>query len=313
MDSLRFIRRLTKGAYRATRIFVHFLGVLVILGVVAFVFLRIYGVPEPLLREILRHVNAAGIPVEVDGITLTLRGWRADGVRYYSANPDDLKPIYTAEQVSFSVRNSRPEGAGPEGWNVDVKAVGVAIDPSVEWGMEIPEESPSRRVGQVEATLGFRPDRIVLSNGKMDWLGSRFEVAGTVFKKETKPGAAAPARKQKTLLPVFITRQRFQTLESRLAMLSLPNGATIKIGFEVDTANYSASWVDLAIDAEEVGFRGLGFSKLEIVGSYTYPKIHLEHAALFQGKHSVRLVGDYNLDSREVAGSLYNSITSNQP
>jgi len=101
MDFHRFIRRLTKGAYRVTQGFVRFLGVLVILGVVAFVFLRTHGVPGPLLREILRHVNAAGIPVEVDGITLTLRGWRADGVRYYSANPDDLNPIYTAGQVSF--------------------------------------------------------------------------------------------------------------------------------------------------------------------------------------------------------------------
>jgi len=205
------------------------------------------------------------------------------------------------------------EGTGSEGWNVDVEAVEVGIDPSVEWGVEIPEDSPVRRVEQVEVTLGFRPDRVVLSNGKMDWLGSRFEVDGTIFKKEKKPGAEEPARKQKTLLPVFITKQQFQTLENRMGMLSLPNGATIKIDFEVDTANYSASWVDLAVGAKDVAFKGLGFSKLEIVGSYTYPAIHLEHAALFQGKHSVRLVGDYSLASKEVAGSLYNSITSNQP
>ena len=312
MNPLHFSRRLAKGAYRTTRVSVFLLSVLATLAVVAFIFLRVYGVPEPLLREAVRRVNAAGIPVEVDGITLTLYGWRADHVRYYSANPDDLEPLFMARQVFFSARNSRLGEAGTNAWNLDVKAVGIGMNPSVEWGVAIPQSSPCRQVEQIEVSLGFLPDRIVLSHGKMDWLGSRFNVDGTILKGERTTGPA-PARKQKTLFPVFITEQQFQTFENRLKMLSLPNGAAVDIDFSIDTTNYSASRVDLAVNAEEAEFRGVGFSKVEIAGSYAYPTIQIERAALFQGKQSAQLTGEYNLDSKKVEGSLYNSITSNQP
>jgi len=311
MNPAHFSRRLAKGVYRTTRIFVCILSVFAILAIIAFVFLRVYGVPGPLLREAVRRVNVAGIPVEVDGITLTLTGWRADDVRYYSANPDDLEPLFLAKQVFFSVRNSKQRGAVSDVWNLEVKAVGVGVNPSVEWGVAIPGSSPSRQVEQIEVALEFLPDRIVLSQGKMDWLGSRFNVAGTILKGERKTDPA-PARKQKTLSPVFITEQQFQTFETRLKMLSLPNGATVELDFYIDTSNYSASRVDLTVNAEEVEFCGVGFSKVEIAGSYAYPTIQLERAALFQGKQSVQLDGEYNLDSKEVEGSLYNSITSNQ-
>lgn len=85
-----------KGVYRTTRIVVVGVSFFLILCAVTFIFLRIYGVPGPLLREAMRRVNAAGIPVAVDGITLTLHGWRADQVRYFSTNPDDLEPLLTA-------------------------------------------------------------------------------------------------------------------------------------------------------------------------------------------------------------------------
>jgi len=286
-------------------------SILAVLVVIIFIFLRTLGVPGPLLREAMRRVNASGIPVEMEGITLTLHGWRADHVRYYSANPDDLEPLFLARQVFFSARNSKLRGAGSTVWNVDVKAVGLSVNPSVEWGVEIPRSSPCRQVEQIEVSLGFLTDRIVLSHGKMDWLGSRLNVNGTILKGEGKAGPA-PARKQKTLSPVFITEQQFQAFEERLEMLSLPNGAIVDIDFSIDTADYSASRADLAVNAEEVEFRGIGFSKAEIAGAYAYPTIQIERAGLFQGKQSVQLNGEYNLDSKEVEGSLYNSITSNQ-
>lgn len=299
---------MAKGVYRTTRVFVFLLSALAAVAVVVFVFLRVFGVPGPLLREAMRRVNVAGIPVEVDGITLTLHGWRADHVCYYSANPDDLEPLFLARQVFFSARSSRLGEAEPNAWNLDVKVVGVGVNPSVEWGVAIPEGSPSRQIELIEASLEFLPDRIVISQGKMGWLGSCFNLDGTILKK----GTSAPARNQKTLFPVSKTEQQFHAFEERLKMLSLPKGATVDIGFFIDTTDYSASRVDLAVNAEEVEFRGGAFSKAEIVGSYSYPTIQIERAGLFQDKQSIQLSGEYNLDSKMVEGSLYNSITSSQ-
>ncbi len=311
MNPSHFSRRLAKGVYRTIRIVVFVLAGFAVSAVITFVFLRVYGVPGPLLREAVRRVNAAGIPVEVGGITLTLTGWRADDVRYYSANPDDLEPLFLARQVFFSTRNGKRRGAASDVLNLEVKMVGIGVNPSVEWGVSIPGSSPCRQVEQIEVSLVFLPDRIVLSRGKMDWLGSRFNVDGMILKGKTTTGPA-PSRKQKALFPVFITEQQFQTFENRLKMLSLPNGATVDINFSIDTTNYSASRVDLAVNAEEAEFRGIRFSTVEIAGSYAYPTIQLERTGLFQDKQSVQLSGEYNLDSRNAEGSLYNSITSNQ-
>ena len=315
MNPPHFSRRVAKGLYRVCRTFVHFLGILAVLAIVVFVFLRIHGVPGPLLREVMRHVNAAGIPVQMDGVILTLSGWRADGVRYYSANPDDLEPLFESRQVFFSAQTSTPKDADSKVWNVEVEAVGVGMNPSVEWGVAIPRNHPSRKVEKIKVSLEFLSDRIVLSDGKMDWLGSRFNVNGTILKRKKRPGEVPdkpPVHVQDTVLPVLIDEAQFQTLEKRLEMVSLPNGTTVDIDFKIDTADYSASRVDLSINAEEVGFRGVGFSRAEIVGSYAYPQIKVERAGLFQDNQSVQLSGEYDLDSKEVGGSLYNSITSNR-
>ncbi|MEN7973356.1 MAG: AsmA-like C-terminal region-containing protein [Verrucomicrobiota bacterium] len=296
--------------YWVTRIFVGLLLTLAVLAVVAFIFLRTYGVPDPLLREAVRRVNAAGIPVAVDGIILTLGGWRADDVRYYSANPDDLDPVFQARHVYFSMQKSGP-GEEPVAWNVDIKAVGVGMTPSVEWGISIPRESPSRQVEEIEVSVQFLPDRIIVSQGKMEWLGARFNVAGTLLKGERE--AIESARKQKTFLPRPVTEEQFRSFETWLKRLSLPAGAAVDIGFSIDIADYSSSRVDLAVNAGQVGFDGVVFSKAEIAGSYAYPAIHLERAGLFQGKQSLQLSGEYDLESKEAKGEVYNSITSNHP
>lgn len=312
MNPAHISRRLAKGAYRTTRFFVGLLSVLAILAVGVFVFLRIYGVPSPLLREVMRRVNVAGIPVQVEKITLTLHGWRADRVCYYSANPDDLEPLFVADKVYFSVRNSRMrETLGSDAWSVDVKAVEVGINPSVEWGVSTPRESPFRHVKQLEASLGFLPDRVLVSQGSIIWHGSsvNVNVNGTILKQQPRT-VPAPPRKQYTLFPTHITEQRFHDFNDQLNMLLLPKGAVVDIGFFIDAFDYSASRVDLSINAEELELKGVGFTGVKITGSYAYPLIKAERMTLLRGSQSIQLSGEYNLTTKEWKGGLSNSITS---
>lgn len=307
-------RLMVARTYRIVRIFVRLIVVLVMLGLIAFIYLRLQGVPGPMLREVMHRANEAGVPVEVESIILTLRGWRADHVRYYSSHPDDLEPIFKARTVFFSMQ--RHDGRRPrsEGVNIEVKALGVGMTPSVEWGVGIPEGSGSRHVEQIEAVLSFRSDRMVLSEGRMEWLGSLFNVNGTILKRKgavrPPPSSAQPPVQQDTVLPVLVTSEQFKKLEDRLKMLSLPSGATVDLDFEVDVANYAASWVNFTAQADDLAFRNVGFTKAEIVGSYAYPAFRLERAALFQDKQSLQLDGEYDFGSKQIKGSLYNSITS---
>jgi len=296
-------RHLVAWTYRMVRIVVRLVFVLVLLALVLFVYLRIQGVPGPLLREIMRRANEAGIPVSVEGITLTLGGWRADHVCYYSNHPDDLEPVFQAKSVFFSAqRNGVAEGV-----DVEVVAEGVTMAPSLDWGVAIPEGSTARRVGRVEVVLGFKPDRVVLSDGAMEWLGCRFNINGTILKR-----TGAPPERQPTVFPVQVNAAQFQMLEDRLEMVSLPTGATIDIDFKVDTADYSKSRLDFAVQAKKPAFRNVGFSAAEIAGSYAYPELRLERAALFDGKQSMQVSGVYSFESRQIKGTVYNSISSNR-
>ncbi len=281
-----------------------FVGVVLFLLAAAFLFLRIYGIPGPVLRDVVRRANAAGIPVTVDRITLTLNGWRADNVSYYSLHPDDLEPLFHSDHVFFSVRNSKAPDAASEGWNVDVLAKGLDMNPSVTWGVNIPEGSASRHADLLAVSLGFRPDRVVLSNGTMQWLGSRFTVNGTILKGKHL--------KRKKELPVFVNAQQFQTLEDRLDAISLPQGATVDIDFHIDMADFSANRVNFSIKAEHPSVRGIVFSEAELSGDYAYPKLQIHRAGLSRGKDSFWLKGSYDFGSKLVEGGLENSFSDNE-
>ena len=298
-------RHMIAWIYRVVRILVRLIFVLVILGLLLFIYLRVQGVPGPLLREVTRRANEAGIPVSVEGITLTLNGWRADHVRYYSNHPDDLDPMFESEQVFFSVMKKGKS----KSLKVEVKAVGVRVAPSVEWGISIPADSRSREIEHAEVILDFRPEGVVLSDGRLEWLGSKFKINGIILKETQEPRVPSS---QSTVSPVLVTAAQFQMLEDRLKMLSLPTGATIDITFEVDSGNYAASRLNFSAHAEGLAFRAIEFSGAKVSGNYVYPLLRLEQASLFVGKQSVQLSGEYNMKTQKVEGTLFNSITSNR-
>jgi len=305
MKKATLIQRCSWCGYGLVRALVRTMAVLSMLLVLAFVFLRLYGVPGPLLREAVRRANAAGIPVDIGSITLTLRGWRADHVSFYSKHPDDLMPILEADSLFFARRES--DDVGSKGWTFDVEAVGILVNPSVEWGVRIPDGNASRRVERVRASLGFLPNRIELSNGEISWLGSRIHLDGVILNLDEKPTPEHP-----TLLPVILTEERFQALENRLKMLSFWDGATVDISFSVDAGDYAASWVDFSARAEAFSFREINFSEVEVSGRYAYPDVLLHRASLSLGHQIALLSGGYNLETKQLQGALKNTIVSPQ-
>jgi len=282
-----------------------------ILLVAAFVYLRIYGVPKPVLQEVVRRVNASGIPVEIEDMTLTLRGWRADRVKYYSRHPDDLEAILDIDRIFFTARTV-PWHEGISEWHVDVRAEGIRLHPSVEWGIELPAESPSKYIEQMDVSVYIRPDQVQIMNGRLKWLGSRVQLNGTVVKLSGQPKPAEEAWTQDTVSPIHFTQQQFQHLENRLKALSMPGGAEVDIDFLIDMNNYSANRVDFSVQTQELVWRDFPFSKAEMTGRYAYPTLQLQRVALFQDQLSVALKGAYNLESKSVQGSLFNTLKSRE-
>jgi hypothetical protein len=301
--------------YTAVQLLVRLFCLFVFILICAFIFLRLYGMPDPLLRELVKRANLAGIPVDVEHVALTLRGWRASNVRYYSKHPDDLEPIFHAKEVLLAKRIAL-DSASEQGWIFDLKAIGISLSPSVEWGIEIPPESEFRTVDQADLSLGFLSDRIEVSQGNLTWMGTRIHVEGTVLRSD-KEGKTAPAtdsrlpvKKQETVLPVYVNAKQFQALEERLKVIRIGGGADVDIGFSIDTANYADSRILFDFRASDISVRDVGFSFAELNGSYEYPTVVLEKAVLSHENQLIRLEGAYDLESEKVQGEVFNGITS---
>ena len=305
---------MTKKTYAAVRLLVQLFSLCIVILVCAFVFLRLYGVPEPLLREMIKRANRAGIPVDIEHVALTLKGWHASNVRYYSKHPDDLEAVFHAQEVLFTRRVPVDAGSA-HGLHFDIKAMGISLNPSVVLGVDIPDESLSRTVEQADLALDFYPDRIE-SKGAVNWSGARIQVHGTVLKstldEEGPPvrQARKPVKKQRTVLPMYISEQQFQILEDRLKSIQLRKGADIEIGFFVNMNNNAENRLSFDFSAVDTSVRGIDFSLTSVTGNYVYPKVEIEKISLSHEAQSIRLEGSYDLETKELQGELHNGITT---
>lgn len=304
-----FSQRLGGRSYTLVRVLVRLLAVVLILGMCAFVFLRVHGVPGPLLREAVRRFNAAGVPIDVESVRLTFRGWRATDFRYYSRHPDDLKPIIHANEVLFK-RVLLPGNTSSDRSAFNVTAKGIVVTPSVEWGIEFPPDSTLRMIDSAEVAVSFLPDRIRLSDGTLNWLGLEFHVAGVFLKKaliaektHAESGAQSPTL---SLVSLNTTRK----VERWLKSLELNGAADVDIEFVLDAGNLAASTLACSALINDFVFRDVAFSRADLAIQYTYPRVLLQQASLYKDNQLLRVEGSYALDTQLAQVSASNQILS---
>jgi len=313
-----FNKRVVRIAYTVMHKLVRCLSVVAVLLVCAFVFLRVYGVPKPILQMVVERVNAAGIPIHIEALSLTLRGWQADGVSYYSRHPDDLDPLFQAGEVLFA----RKQDFGSEvskGWKIDFSASDVSFTPSVEWGVSIPDESAMRHVDHVKLSVSILPDRVEFKNAEMSWSGIDFHVDGTLV-KERKPAPGARGTRpvkhevevQETVLPVYVSVEQFQSLENHFKQLDIEGNARVDVHFSVDMNNYAKSSLSLNVLADEVNIRDVEFDGLSLNLAYAFPALEIKPLTIDQNGQHLTVHADYNLESGMIRGQMDNSITSSK-
>jgi hypothetical protein len=316
MKRPHFTRRFTHKTYRVFRVLVGIISTLVLLIIFLCVFLRVKGVPEPLVHKIVHRINQAGLPVNIEGIFLTLNGWRLDQFVYYSDNPDDLKPILEVRHIYLNVRHISANETAEPGWGVTVRAQHVDLSPPKDWRIDINDNSPFRHVDQIEVDVNLQKEKTILSGGNAKWLGVDFTVNGTFIHKPRE--AVAGDREipsdieEKTSTAPFFSGEQFQRWENVIDTLSVNQGARADIRFTINSDDFSATQLDLNVKAEEIAYQGLDFTKGEVLLSYAYPVLKLDRARMFKGSKSIQVSSEYNVDSKALKSTLSNSITDKQ-
>jgi len=304
-----FSQRLGGRVYTVVHFLVKLLTVVLVLVMVAFVFLRVHGVPGPLLREVVRRLNSAGVPIDIASVKLTLRGWRASDVRYYSRHPDDLKPMIQAAEVLFK-RAVLPEGVPSEKLIFDVKAKGVVLTPSVEWGVEFPQASTLGVIDAAQVAVLFQPDRIQLNNGTLNWMGIDFHAEGTFLRKRVEAVKPEVEAGVQPALPSLVSSETMQRVENGLKSLKLNGTGRVDIEFLIDPQNLAASTLVCTSSITDVVFRDVALSRAEASIRYDYPRLTLEQASLYKDNQVFCVEGSYALDTRLAQVSVSNQILS---
>ena len=298
------IRRLLVWTHRFFRFLVRAILTVVVCAALLFLYLRVLGLPDFVLKRVMQRVNDAGVPVSVERMVLTMGGWRAEGIRYYSEDPDDLKPLFYVETVYFSVLKN-PDGVG---MNVDVDMLSIRLTPSAKWKVNIPENSDVLRLKRVKAILSFSPREILLADGETTWLDFHFHINGKILKgKKSHLPEGLNVDHGKTF---SFSEEQFQALKKQLEIFDLSKGVDVNIDFVLDTEKYEKSHLNFALFSEDVFIKKIPFSTVEIKGNVTDVAVNLDHFVLFQDQKSMRLSGEYNWKNQRSKVHFFNSIVS---
>lgn len=282
-------------------------GLLLVLFIGATACLYLYGVPPPFLRFMERKLGDKGIPLLVDSVKLTSRGWKLSNVRYYSMDPDDLNPILSAKTV-FMKRNH----GGDEGKirAFDIRADGLVASPSAEWIIGLPPSSELCQIDYIDLGLGIASDTFVVRDATLKWMRTSFHVEGSVVNIPEVFPEGVPWYQH--LLPVVITDEDYRQIENELNSLELNDSATIDIRFLLDQADPAQNTARIAAGVDEPVWRGVEFSRIELLANYENQCLYLDHASLIKNNQSLVVAGEYNGNTGRSRVSFRNQITSNQ-
>jgi hypothetical protein len=316
MGFLGISRRVVGISHSVVHGFLRLVSLILIFLAALFLFLRLYGVPDSLLRLVVRRMNRAGIAVDIEALTLTLRGWRVEGLRYYSDHPDDLSPLIQVDRLFVSLWDRGADGQR----NVDLFAETIHLLPSVHWGISIPEGHPSLTVDRLKSRVVFRGkgQGIGIEGAAIDWLNLHIRVDGAIRnlpKWVTEGGAlvAEQDRVRSVECSRLLSAKLFQQIEQGLTMIQFSeSGIGASVQFDVDMGALDQSTLTVSLETEQVQVKELPFSRVDMQLTYASPEIKVERLVVEHAGQSLQGSASYQLTNHWVQCTLLNSITSNR-
>lgn len=286
--------------WKVGRFMVWLTGMLVILFLSSIIYLHVVGVPQFLLKIALEKLEASGVCLDVDRVTLTLRGWEAAYVRYYHERMDGSEAVLSAETV-YLKRDKFAEAGALKRYAIEGKGLSLFFPESLCVG--IPKESPLYELDSIQLGLGFSPQEIAVKNASLNWMGVNVHLKGSVRNIDQKKPS-----KPIDWLPIVISPEQYAEIENWIDVVQYDDSATLDIDFLVDYAASASSYLRAAVSANHVQVREAAFDQVEIAAAYENDTLSLERACFSDGDQSMELVAQYDFTSGGLKGEVENKI-----
>ncbi len=286
--------------WKVARFVVWLTGMLIILFLSSIIYLHVVGVPQFLLKIALGKLEASGVYLDVDRVTLTLQGWEASHVRYYQERMDESEAFLSAETV-YLKRDKFAETGALKRYAIDGKGLSLFFPES--WCVGLPKESPLYELDSIQLALGLSPQEIAVKNASMNWMGLNVQLKGSLRNiDQRKP--LEPIE----WLPIIISPEQYAEIEQWIDAVKYDDSATLDIDFLVDYAASASSFLRASLSANHVQVREASFDQVEIAAAYEEDTLSVERARFSDGDQSLELVAQYDITSGGLKGELKNKI-----
>ncbi|MBN2162176.1 MAG: hypothetical protein JXR25_06240 [Pontiellaceae bacterium] len=257
-----------------------------------------------MLRKIVQELNARGISVDLDALTLSRFGWKAENFCYYSGLSDDLEPVFCAEVVyvmpSRNMAHAAQDGAGFE---IDARA--VRLNPSSAWCVGVPESSHIRDLERMRLRIGVNRGRVVIQDAHASWCGVELYVDGRAFWTPSDDPEHLP-----DFLPLVIDPAVFERFDQILCSLLEKKSGVVRVQFRLDQNHSDANQIRFSASADGIDFAGVELDLVEVVACYENNRVLLDRALLCQDGRSLLADGAYERTSGAVELHVQNSLAA---
>ncbi len=132
--------------------------------------LLVVGLPANLTRHITSQIQAAGCPLQVQSIRLSIhRGWVLNNARLYSTSPDDLQPLLIAKKIYIMPWPVDWKNPATSDWYVKIYARDLGISLGRPWESVLVETHPFRKIDKLNASLTVASGHITIEDADLTW------------------------------------------------------------------------------------------------------------------------------------------------
>lgn len=306
MSPKSFSQRFSRRTVKFLRFLLSVLLVFALLTFSMILFLRVVGIPKPILREILAAVHRTGIPVYVDQVVLTLDGWRGRNIEIYSKHPDDLKPVFSAQKVL--IRRLCSDESGKHRFRFS--ASGVEVTPSVGMHILMPDKSKVGVFQKISAEIGFDDACIEVKQAVLKRDGVDLFLDGHVC--NIKRYGQQPKEAEGSLTNILFDTHQVEKLDAFLQAIDRSTPVQVRAGFNIDLLNPEDAVATLEVEATPLQYKKEPFTHFYASMAYRYPVVQLNRLELSQSDQHLYAEGSYHLTDHAFSGSVTNGLLNKE-
>ena len=214
------------------------LGLSVLLALFA---LLVVGLPSRLTHRITAQFQAAGVPLQVQSIRLSMhRGLVFNNARLYSNSPDDLQPLLSAKKIYILPWPVDWKNPAQSGWRLKIFVRDLGVSLGKPWENVLPEKHPFRTVSKLNATVTVAPKRITVENADLRWGGMAITLSGAAAFSVGGESPQDPAD----------FRGRAAKAADALSRLKCEKPPQLNLTFNFDDARPSETFLEAVLSAE---------------------------------------------------------------